>query len=374
MKHPTISYLCNVQYGPGSREDLPGLLSHLKVTRPLLVTDEGVMAAGIPEQLPGTPTAIFSSIESNPSEESVLAGLEVYRANDCDGIIAIGGGSPIDCAKCISLLATHEGTLESFAFANGGHEKITANKPPLIAVPTTAGTGTEVGRAGLVTMTSGSKLAIVSAYLYPDWSICDAELTLGLPPGLTAATGMDAVSHCIETYCSPRYNPVADAIAIDGLVRAVNNIRTAYRDGSNIEARCDMMMAATQGALSFAKGLGAVHAVSHPLGALKDRRLHHGTLNAVLMPHVIRFNVDSIASRIDDMTRALGLPPGADSFCTFLNQLLDDLELPHSLGDMGVIDTDLSHIPEDALIDHCAATNPREMTLENTAQLLRDAL
>lgn len=374
MKHPTISYLCNVQYGPGSREDLPGLLSHLNIARPLLVTDEGVMAAGIPEQLPGTPIAIFSGIESNPSEESVLAGLDVYRANDCDGIIAIGGGSPIDCAKCISLLATHEGTLESFAFAHGGHEKITANKPPLIAIPTTAGTGTEVGRAGLVTMTSGSKLAIVSAFLYPDWSICDAELTLGLPPGLTAATGMDAVSHCIETYCSPRYNPVADAIAIDGLVRAVNNIHTAFRDGSNIEARCDMMMAATQGALSFAKGLGAVHAVSHPLGALKDRRLHHGTLNAVLMPHVIRFNADSIAGRIDDMTNALGISPGADSFCAFLDQLLDNLELPHSLGDMGVIDSDLSHIPEAALIDHCAATNPRLMTLENTAQLLRDAL
>ena len=170
------------------------------------------------------------------------------------------------------------------------------------------------------------------------------------------------------------YNPVADAIAIDGLVRAVNNIRSAYRDGTNIEARCEMMMAATQGALSFAKGLGAVHAVSHPLGALKDRRLHHGTLNAVLMPHVIRFNVGTIESRINDMTNALGITSGADSFCTFLNQLLDDLELPHSLGDMGVIDSDLSHIPEAALIDHCAATNPREMTLENTAQLLRDSL
>jgi 4-hydroxybutyrate dehydrogenase len=374
MKHPTISYLCNVQYGPGSREDLPGLLSQLKITRPLLVTDEGIMSAGIPDQLPAKSTALFSGIESNPSEESVLAGLDIYRANDCDGIIALGGGSPIDCAKCISLLATHEGTLESYAFAYGGHLKITANKPPLIAIPTTAGTGTEVGRAGLVTMSSGSKLAIVSAHLYPDWSICDAELTLGLPPSLTAATGMDAVSHCIETYCSPRYNPVADAIAIDGLVRAVNNIRSAYRDGSNIEARCEMMMAATQGALSFAKGLGAVHAVSHPLGALKDRRLHHGTLNAVLMPHVIRFNVGTIESRINDMTNALGITSGADSFCTFLNQLLDDLELPHSLGDMGVIDSDLSHIPEAALIDHCAATNPREMTLENTAQLLRDSL
>ncbi|MFL2870041.1 MAG: iron-containing alcohol dehydrogenase [Pirellulaceae bacterium] len=374
MKHSTISYLCNVQYGPGSREDLPELLSQLNITRPLLVTDEGVIAAGIPEQLPGSASAVFSGIQSNPSEASVLAGLDVFRAHDCDGIIALGGGSPIDCAKCISLLATHEGTLESFAFAHGGNEKITANKPPLIAIPTTAGTGTEVGRAGLVTMSSGSKLAIVSAHLYPNWSICDAELTLGLPPGLTAATGMDAISHCIETYCSPRYNPVADAIAIDGLVRAVNNIRTAYHDGSNLEARCEMMMSATQGALSFAKGLGAVHAVSHPLGALEDRRLHHGTLNAVLMPHVIRFNVESIESRIDDMTNALGLSSGADSFCTFLNRLLDDLDLPPSLGDMGVIDSDLSHIPQAALIDHCAATNPRQMTLDNTAQLLRDAL
>lgn len=374
MQHPTISYLCNVQYGPGSREDLPELLAQLNITRPLLVTDEGVLAAGLPDQLPGSPAAVFSGIPSNPDEASVLAGLEMYRGHDCDGIVALGGGSPIDCAKCISLLASHDGALETFAYAHGGLDRITANKPPLIAIPTTAGTGTEVGRAALVTMASGSKLAIVSAHLYPDWSICDAELTLGLPPGLTAATGMDAVSHSIETYCSPRYNPVADAIALDGLVRSVNNIRVAYQDGTNLGARCEMMMAATQGALAFAKGLGAVHAVSHPLGALKERRLHHGTLNAVLMPHVIEFNADICDRQINAMADALGLRHGAQSFVEFLNQLLEELDLPTSLSQMGIVESDLDGIPDAALIDHCAATNPREMTIENTAQLLRDAM
>ncbi len=254
---------------------------------------------------------------------------------NCDGVVALGGGSPIDLAKGVALLATHAGALEQFAVIYGGLDRITAAVAPVIAIPTTAGTGAEVGRAALLTLDDGRKLGIISPHLIPKRAICDPELTTGLPPGLTAATGLDALSHCIETLCSPRINPPAEAIALDGAGRIWRNLETACTDGANLDARGEMLMGALMGGLAFQKGLGAVHSLSHALGGLKDLKLHHGTLNAILMPLVVRFNTPEIGGKLRRLTQALGLPDGAD-LAGELDALNRRLAIPAGLGTLGV--------------------------------------
>ncbi len=272
------------------------------------------MAAGLAQQalaqLPAD-TPVFLETPPNPTESAVRAALAQYRAGLCDGIVAIGGGSPIDLAKGVALLATHAGPLEEYAAIYGGLERI-GPVVPVIAIPTTAGTGAEVGRAALLTLEDGRKLGFISPHLIPKRAISDPELTLGLPPGLTAATGLDALSHCIETFCSPRLNPPAEAIALDGAGRVWRNIEPAFRDGRNLEARSEMLMGALMGGLAFQKGLGAVHALSHALGGLKDVSLHHGTLNAILMPGVVRFNAPELGGKLERLNAALGLAADAD--------------------------------------------------------------
>jgi alcohol dehydrogenase class IV len=275
----------------------------------------------------------------------------------------------MDCGKAVALLVNHPTPLEQYALVNGGLSKITSDRPPVICVPTTAGTGSEVGRAALLTMSSGRKLALVSPHLIPDAAVCDPALTLGLPPTLTAATGMDAISHCVETFCSPRFNPVADAIALDGLARACINLERAVAHGGDLDARTEMMMAALEGGLTFQKGLGAVHALSHPLGALEHRRLHHGTLNALFLPHVLRFNADACPDRMTRMSQALGLTNASDLPRHF-DDLVARLSLPTRLRDMGVTREEALGIAADAVRDHCAATNPRPLTVEECHGLL----
>lgn len=253
MRPPTIGYLTDIYFELGALSVLPDLLKKFSVKRPLLVTDKGLTAMGFASNLDISMGAVFDEIETNPTETSVLAGLEMYRENQCDGLVALGGGSVMDCAKCIGLLDHHPQPLADYAFLNGGLAKITDRKPPLIAIPTTAGTGSEVGRAALITMDSGRKMAFLSPKLIPSSVICDPTLTLKLPRGLTASTGMDAISHCVETFCSPRFNPVADAIALDGLQRAYTNIQEAVHDGSNLDVRAEMMMAALEGGMTFQK-------------------------------------------------------------------------------------------------------------------------
>jgi hypothetical protein len=280
----------------------------------------------------------------------------------------------MDAAKGIGILATHQLALEDAAFICGGLEKVTSAVTPIIAIPTTAGTGSEVGRGALISMESGRKLAIISPHIIPKWSIVDPELTLELPPLLTAATGMDALSHCLETYCSNVFNPVAGAIAIDGLRRGWANIKAVVDDGQNIAARSEMMMCAMQGALSFQKGLGVIHAVSHPLGALRQKGLHHGTLNAVFMPHAIRFNLDSARNEMETISATLGISSGSDALADAFSALNHRIGLPPNLGGMGVDAGDLDGIAEDALLDHCGFTNPRTLTLENLQTFLKGAL
>ena len=306
-----IFYLSHIRFGYGVLAELAAALAGLGVTRPLLVTDAGVRAAGLLDRvLAACPAvaAVYDATPTNPTEAAVEAAVALYRAEGCDGVIAVGGGSPIDLAKGVALLAAHPGPLATYAAILGGIPKITAATAPVIAIPTTAGTGSEVGRAALITLADGRKLGFISPHLIPKAAICDPELTLGMPAWLTAATGMDAVTHCVETYLSPRFNPPAEAIALDGLARAVGAIERAVADGADRTARQEMMMAALEGGLTFQKGLGAVHALSHPLGGLKAPSLHHGTLNAVLLPAVLRFNEPNAEDEVSVLRRMLDLP------------------------------------------------------------------
>lgn len=369
-----ITYLTTIKFGFGEVAGIEADLSGLGIARPMIVADKGILAAGLVEAVQRHATAlrsapVFVDTPTNPTEEAVEAALVLYRQHGCDGVVAIGGGSPIDLAKGVALLATHDGPLETYAAILGGIPRVTAKVAPVIAIPTTSGTGSEVGRAALITLKDGRKLGFIAPYLIPRLAICDPELTMGLPAWLTAATGMDAVTHCIETYLSPRENPPAEAIALDGLKRAVDHIERAVKDGSDREARKEMMMAALQGGMTFQKGLGAVHALSHPLGGLKEVSLHHGTLNAVLLPAVLRFNAPAAEAKYAEIRRVLGLAPDAD-LAEWIASLVARLGMPGSLSAMGLPRHVVPAIAEAATLDHSSATNPRAATAADYAAML----
>ena len=371
-----ILYLSHIRFGFGVLAELGAALGGLGVKRPLLVTDAGLRASGLLDKVLAVcpePGAVFDGTPTNPTEDAVLAALASYRAEECDGLIALGGGSPIDLAKGTALLASHPGPLVDYAAILGGIPRITPATAPVIAIPTTAGTGSEVGRAALITLADGRKLGFISPHLIPKAAICDPELTLGLPPRLTAATGMDAVTHCVETYLSPRFNPPAEAIALDGLARAMAWIERAVADGSDRTAREQMLMAALEGGLTFQKGLGAVHALSHPLGGLKEPSLHHGTLNAVLLPAVLRFNEPAAVEKYRVLRRTLNLPEHA-SLPDHFAALTARLGLPTGLGQMGVPEACLADIAHNATLDHSAATNPRPASEADFRAMLAEAM
>jgi hypothetical protein len=364
----TINYLTRIEFDFGASRSIAALVNELGLKKPMIVTDpflsKSAVVGEIVDLLKAYKPAVFSGTPSNPTQEALELAIELYKAEACDGLIAIGGGSSMDLAKGVALMTTHPGSLEEYAVILGGLPKITSKVAPVIAIPTTAGTGSEVGRGALITLKDGRKLGFLSPHFFPKIAVCDPDLTLGLPPSLTAATGMDALTHCIETFISPRINPPADAIALDGAQRAAKWIEVAYQDGSNRDARWNMMMASLQGGLTFQKGLGAVHSMSHPLGGIKSPVLHHGTLNAVILPAVLRFNRNFCEEKLQTLERQIGLDPSVslDQFITKLNQRL---HLPASLSEMGLKKDVLPLMVEGAMNDHSTATNPRPLTKQD---------
>jgi 4-hydroxybutyrate dehydrogenase len=370
-----IQYLTSVEFECGAVSTLPAALAELNVRIPLVVTDRGLVPTGLVARVNamlGEQYAVFSETPSNPTEDAVLQALATYRENSCDGVIALGGGSSIDLAKAVALLATHAAPLEQYALILGGAARITASVAPIVAIPTTAGTGSEVGRGALITLRDHRKLGLISPHLIPRRAICDPELTVGLPPLLTAATGMDALTHCIETFLSPKVNPPADAIALDGAQRAWRWIERAVADGGDLDARWNMMMASLQGAMAFQKGLGAVHSLSHPLGGASAVSLHHGTLNAVFLPPVLRFNAPACEPKLAKLREAFGLSQSS-SVADEIQALNQRLGLPRSLKQMGVDRDLLRELVSAALKDHSTATNPRVLTADDVQRLFDDA-
>ncbi len=367
----TITYLTRIEFGEGQIARIAEFLDALAIKRPLIATDKGLVATGLVQRVADLckrDVTIFDGTPSNPTEAAALAAYKIYEQGACDGVIGLGGGSSLDLAKAVRLLTGHAGPLTQYTLVAGGASRIHGRICPMIAVPTTSGTGSEVGRAAVIITAEGRKLGIISPFMLPSIALCDPELTYGLPPGLTAATGMDAISHCLETYMASAFNPPADAIAMDGLSKGWRSLEKAVADGSDKATRNDMMVCALEGAMAFQKGLGAVHALTHPLGAIRSLNLHHGTLNAVLMPAVLRFNRSVIGEKWDVLQRFFGDAP--DKAIDALNRRIG---IPSGLGAMGVTEPMMESVSHEALKDHCHGTNPRLATAADYLAIMREA-
>ncbi len=375
-----IYYVTQIQFDYGALSLLRQECERIGITRPLIVTDQGIKAAGLLRKaldtLPNMELAVYDETPSNPTEAAVRAATNLFHDRHCDGLIALGGGSAIDCAKGVAIAARHDGALKNYATIEGGSPRITERCVPLIAVPTTSGTGSEVARGAILILDDGRKLGFHSWHLVPRAAICDPELTLGLSPRMTAATGMDAIAHCMETFMAPAFNPPADGIALDGLERAWAHVERATRDGSDREARLNMMSASMQGAMAFQKGLGCVHSLSHSLGGI-DPRLHHGTLNAVFLPAVIAFNASAESihkeKRLERMARVMGLASAAD-IGPAIKDMNQRLGLPTGLAALGVQPQQFEAIIDGAMADHCHKTNPRLASREDYQAMLLQSM
>lgn len=374
---PTLPYLTTTIFDFGAIQKLPRALKDLHIHRPLLVTDKGLMAIGVASQVRSAmgedkPVFIFDGTPENPTEEAVIEALTLYRANRCDGVVGLGGGSSMDLGRAVAFMATNDVDLSTIPALDRGAYAPTA---PYIAVPTTSGTGSEVSNGFVVITKDGRKRTLVSPRFLAGRAVCDPELTLGLPKHLTAATGMDAVTHGIEAILSPAVNPPAEAIALDAIERAIamGYLERAVTDGSDREARWHMMMASTEAALAFSKGLGSIHAMAHSAGRLKDLRLHHGTLNAVIMPVVLRFNADHAKDKYERIRHALRLGPSVD-LADMIEDLNAKLGLPKNLGEMGLTTDRLPDLVPEALDDLATATNPVKPTADDYARLFEEAI
>lgn len=375
-----INFVTQIQFDFGAVRLLKQECERVGITRPLVVTDAGVRAAGVLQKaldaMAGLPVAVFDQTPSNPTEQAVRSACELYRQHRADGLVAIGGGSSIDCAKGVAIAATHDGPLTRYATIEGGSPRITEALAPVIAVPTTSGTGSEVARGAILIVDDGRKLGFHSWHLVPKAAICDPELTLGLPPRLTAATGMDAIAHCMEAFMAPTVNPPADGIALDGLERGWAHIERATREGSDREARFHLMSTSMEGAMAFQKGLGCVHSLSHSLGGV-DPRLHHGTLNALFLPAVVRFNAEAESirreRRLERMAHAMGLG-SASEMPDAIRDMNARLGLPGGLAELGVTPQMFEKVVEGAMVDHCHKTNPRIATRDDYEGMLRASL
>ncbi len=379
-----LSWPTRIVLGPGALARLPAHLGRLGVTRPLVVTDAGVVRAGLAARLhgvleaAGVRAARFEEVQPNPTDRDAAEGLAAFRRGGCDGLVAIGGGSSIDAAKLVQLLTTHEPPLSRYDDAAGGDRFVRDDMPPLVAIPTTAGTGSEVGRSGVATLPdTGRKTVIFSPFLLPKVAICDPELTVDLPPKLTAATGMDAFTHGLEAYVATGFHPLADAVALDAVRRAARSLPVAVREPHDLHARTDMMIAAMEGAMAFQKGLGASHALAHALTPVAG--VHHGLANAIVLPAVVAFNRAAAGARLAQVAQAMGADARAgeaalaDGAAERVRSLAAQVGIPARLRDAGVREEDLPRIAAKAFEDASHRTNPRPCSEAELLAIAREA-
>lgn len=374
------SYPTEVRFGPGRIAELVDACRSLGIARPLLVTDPGI--AGLPTFLKavdrcrdaGLNPAVFSDLKSNPSERNVQDGIAALKAGGHDGVIAFGGGSALDVGKVIAFMAGQTRPMWDFEDIGDWWTRAEAGAIlPIVAVPTTAGTGSEVGRAGVIGQPgSGVKKVIFHPKMMPSIVISDPELCVGLPPSLTAWTGMDALAHCLEAYCTPGFHPMADGIAVEGIRLVKQHLPTAVANGGDIQARAGMLAAASMGAAAFQKGLGAIHALSHPIGAVYDT--HHGLTNAVIMPYVLAFNRRAIAPQMERLAGYLQLSDRSfDGVMDWVLALRRDLKIPHTIAELGAEPDRFAELAAMAIVDPTAAGNPVALTQEDCRRLYQDA-
>ncbi|UOA25701.1 iron-containing alcohol dehydrogenase [Pseudosulfitobacter sp. DSM 107133] len=370
------SYPTAIRFGAGRISEIAEACMAAGITKPLLITDRGLAGMDITQRTldlidaAGLGRAMFSDVDPNPTEVNAQAGVAVYREGGHDGVIAFGGGSGLDLGKVVAFLAGQSRPIWDFEDIGDWWTRADADAiAPIVAVPTTAGTGSEVGRASVITNSeTAEKKIIFHPKILPRVVICDPELTVGMPPFITAGTGLDAFAHCVEAFCSPHYHPMSQGMALEGMRLVKDYLPRAYKDGTDIEARAQMMSAAAMGATAFQKGLGAIHALSHPIGAIYHT--HHGTTNAVCMPAVLQFNRPEIEARIAQAARYLDIDGGFDGFCAFVDDLNASMGIPKTLKGLGVENPDVDRIVAGALIDPSTGGNPVKMTEENTRELL----
>ena len=369
------SFPAPVRFGVGRISEIGDACKSVGISRPLLVTDRGLEEMEITAraldliQDAGLGRAHFAAVDPNPSERNLEDGLQIYRNGGFDGVVAFGGGSGLDLGKTLAFMAGQSRPVWDFEDVDDWWTRADpAGIHPIVAVPTTAGTGSEVGRAGVITNSAThEKKIIFHPKMLPSAVICDPELTIGLPKSVTAGTGLDAFAHCVEAFSSPHYHPLCQGIGLEGMRLVKEYLPRAHDDGTDIEARAQMMSAAAMGASAFQKGLGAVHALSHPIGA--HHGTHHGTTNAVFLPAVLEFNAEAIRTRFDRAAAYLGIEGGFDGFRAFVDTLNERLGIPRTLTDLGVSNPDIDRLVADALRDPSTGGNPVELTESNTRAL-----
>lgn len=374
------SYPTAIKFGAGRIKELADHCKALGIKKPLLVTDRGLAPMPITQnaldllEAAGLGRALFADVDSNPTDINLSAGVQAFKTGGHDGVIAFGGGSGLDLGKCVAFMAGQSRPVWDFEDVGDWWTRASVEGiAPIIAVPTTAGTGSEVGRASVITNSqTHTKKVIFHPKFLPAVTICDPELTVGMPKVITAGTGMDAFAHCLEAYCSPFYHPMSAGIALEGMRLVKDYLPRAYKDGADIEARAHMMSAAAMGAVAFQKGLGAIHSLSHPVGAIYNT--HHGMTNAVVMPPVLRFNRAAIENRIAMAAAYLGISGGFDGFYDYVLKLREELGVPDRLSALGVGTDRIDEMAAMAIVDPTAGGNPVELTLDAAKQLFRDCI
>ena len=374
-----LNYFNRPYFENGAIKKISEVLKSNEIKNPLICTDPGLSSIGMTEKIRNLisedlSSSFYEETPANPTEKAVKEALELYKTNNCDGVVGFGGGSSMDLAKAVALMANQEGSLLDYSVNEGGYGKIKETMP-MIAIPTTSGTGSEVSVGSLIIMNDGRKLIFASPHLMPNAAICDPELTIGLPPVLTAGAGMDALTHCIEAILSPINDPPAEAVGIDGIEKIIKeeSLIRACKDGQDKEARWGMMMASTEGAMAFSKGLGAVHSMSHAIGANQELGLHHGTLNAVILPSVLRFNQDHVGNKYSRIARAMGKNESIN-LATEIEKLNEKIGMPSNLHEMGVTEDMIPDLIAHAMTDPSNITTPRVPSLEEWEKLFLEAM